>query len=227
MKKRPRGRPRKIRRCRSCNLPLPSDATRNTRYHLECRPSRHRQVRKVCACGCGREIPLNTRGRPRRFFSTACRQRHFRIQTSGDFVGARKQTGKDAAQNARITKLDTKSNKSSDTTNADPRPTKPGRRPKLIRCFACPPYHEGWPRSKLRTKNKIPYCPAHYPDNGKSRWPACPNCGDAHLGVFQWNGSIETCTVTCGVCGFSGRALDYFDRLDVQVIAAPIEGRRC
>ena len=190
-----------MRRCKECHEPLPEDAKPNTRYHRRCRPSRQPKPKRLCACGCGRAVTINRRGRPRQYYDDAHRQRHHRTQP----VTRTKRGG--------VT-LDHRG----------------GRPPKLIKCFGCPPDHEGWRRSELRTKNRILYCPEHHPDNSRRPLPLCPSCGDADFGTrFRSDGGIELCAVieacivTCEVCGFVGRALDYFDSGYLQLVAKRID----
>jgi len=96
------------------------------------------------------------------------------------------------------------------------------RKGELTSCHLCPPDHPGWPRTEIRSKDRIPYCVEHLPSKKViPKNPDCPDCGEA-FGFFRWGGSAEKTTVHC-FCGFSGRALDYYDAIDIKVMASPIE----
>ncbi len=102
------------------------------------------------------------------------------------------------------------------------------RRPRMLRgeltkCRDCPPEHPGWSRTDIRSKGRVPYCVEHLPDKeeGKTLSPTCPDCGNT-LDFLRWGGTAENTTAHC-FCGFSGRALDFYDAIDIRVIASPIE----
>jgi len=98
------------------------------------------------------------------------------------------------------------------------------RRGELTKCRKCPPDHPGWSRTEIRSKDKVPYCVAHLPEkNGKgpNGSTTCPKCRE-HFDFFRWGGSAEKTTVHC-YCGFSGRALDFYDEVDIKVLASPID----
>lgn len=95
------------------------------------------------------------------------------------------------------------------------------RRGALEKCYGCPPEHPGWPRQVLRYRRKLPYCPECLPEHEVSPQPQCPNC-ERDFDHFTWNGSVEKTVVHC-FCGFSGPAQDYYDDIDIKVLASPIE----
>lgn len=103
--------------------------------------------------------------------------------------------------------------------------TKPRRlRGELTRCRECPPEHPGWKRTEIRSKDKVPYCVEHLPSkNGKNPIsnPACPECGK-DFEFLRWGGTVEETTAHC-FCGFSGPAIDFYDEIDIKVLASPIE----
>ena len=100
---------------------------------------------------------------------------------------------------------------------------KPRRRPnERTKCPQCPPEHEGWLRTELRSKDRVSYCIEHLPPKVATPvYPKCPDC-DTDFDYFNWNGSPEKATVHC-YCGFSARALDYFDATHIKVQAAPVD----
>ena len=98
------------------------------------------------------------------------------------------------------------------------------RKGELTRCHECPPEHPGWSRTEIRSKDRVPYCVMHLPENngnGPADGTACPKCGK-DFDFFRWGGTVEKTTVHC-YCGFSGRALDFYDAIDIKVLASPIE----
>ena len=99
------------------------------------------------------------------------------------------------------------------------------RKGELTTCARCPLEHPGWSRTEIKRRDKTPYCAEHLPDKKvEPRNPQCPDCG-AEFDFFRWGGSVETTTVHCPAesCGFVGRALDYYDAIDIKVMASPIE----
>ncbi len=102
---------------------------------------------------------------------------------------------------------------------------KPRRlRGELTRCRECPPDHPGWSRAEIRSKDKVYYCVEHLPSknsNGPTESFICPRCGKS-FDFFRWGGSAEKTTVHC-FCGFSAPALDFYDEIDIKVLASPIE----
>lgn len=97
---------------------------------------------------------------------------------------------------------------------------KRGRKPKF-QCFVC---REVFRRVDGHVRRKAFYCAACYekafPDRGPA--PLCPECG-GDFEFFTWGGSVEKTTIHCTEsCGFSARALDFFDALSIRVQAAPI-----
>lgn len=103
---------------------------------------------------------------------------------------------------------------------------KPRLRPnERTRCHLCPPDHPGWLRTEIKSKDRIPYCAEHLPDRkAEPASPECPDCG-AEFELLRWNGSVEAATAHCPTdsCGFVGCAQDYYDDIDIKVIASPIE----
>lgn len=95
------------------------------------------------------------------------------------------------------------------------------RKGELEKCHGCPPEHPGWTRVEIRYRKKLPYCQEHLPANHENPQPLCPDCG-GYFDYFTWKGSPEKTTVHC-FCGFSGPAQDYYDDIDIKVLASPIE----
>ena len=101
------------------------------------------------------------------------------------------------------------------------------RKGELTKCAGCPLEHLGWSRTEVKRRDKIPYCAEHLPDKkAEPKNPQCPNCR-AEFDFFIWGGSIKTTTVTCSTesCDFVGRAQDYYDDIDIKVLASPVEWR--
>lgn len=99
------------------------------------------------------------------------------------------------------------------------------RKGELTRCVECPPEHPGWSRTEIKSKDRVPYCVEHLPERkAEAKNPQCPSCG-ADFELLRWNGSVEKATAHCpnDTCGFSGSAQDYYDDIDIKVIASPIE----
>jgi hypothetical protein len=92
----------------------------------------------------------------------------------------------------------------------------------LFRCWGCPPDHPGWMRSKLRKFKGRDYCLEHRPQR-KFR-PICPKCAnDEFPDFFKWRGSADNTLACCMVCGFEDLAIKYCTRVDIRVLAAPID----
>ena len=94
-----------------------------------------------------------------------------------------------------------------------------------VQCYKCPRDHPGYPRSTLKNRRGVPYCPAHLKEYDSKRpppWPSCPRCGENDCWFFTWAG-LEKTQVECTACGLIARALDHFDALTVATIARPIE----
>ncbi len=101
---------------------------------------------------------------------------------------------------------------------------KRARRGELTKCRECPIEHPGWSRTEIRSKDRVPYCVEHLPSKNDVQAPnhMCPTC-DTSFDFFRWGGTAEKTTVHC-FCGFSGPALDYYDEIDIKVLASPVEG---
>ncbi len=93
-------------------------------------------------------------------------------------------------------------------------------------CFDCDPnikYH----KSELKNRKRVPRCFDHaeeYDQKNSSTWPPCPKCGsETEFGTMHWNGSVKGTIVSCDDCDFADDALNHFDRVDIKIIASPIE----